>query len=299
MAPGGKKIRALRHSSTRAAASTNAKASKSSVQSLAKGFRVLEAFSGDADEMTLSEIADAAELDAGTTFRMLNTLVNLGYVARVGESRRFRLTLKVLDLGFNAIAHKDIRSLVRPLLQSLVDEVSEAASFGVLEGADILYIERVRAGFTRLGVDIRVGTTVPATISTIGYAVLAFLPAAQLDRVLSSLPRHSSLTVLPPGRAKLLPILDRIRERGYGIEDSLISGDLRILAVPVLGPDGYAIGAISIAAPRIRVSENELKNRALATLQAAARDVARALEASGARASSPEIPSTLKPRRTP
>jgi IclR family pca regulon transcriptional regulator len=260
---------------------------------------VLEAFSGDADEMTLSEIADAAELDAGTTFRMLNTLVNLGYVARVGESRRFRLTLKVLDLGFNAIAHKDLRSLVRPLLQSLVDEVSEAASFGVLEGADILYIERVRAGFTRLGVDIRVGTTIPATISTIGCAVLAFLPAAQLDRVLSSLPRHSSLTVLPPGRAKLLPILDRIRERGYGIEDSLISGDLRILAVPVLGPDGYAIGAISIAAPRIRVSENDLKNRALATLQAAARDVARALEASGARASSPEIPSPLKPRRTP
>jgi IclR family transcriptional regulator, pca regulon regulatory protein len=283
----------------RAAASTNAKASKNSVQSLAKGFRVLEAFSGDADEMTLSEIADAAELDAGTTFRMLNTLVNLGYVARVGESRRFRLTLKVLDLGFNAIAHKDMRSLVRPLLQSLVDEVSEAASFGVLEGADILYIERVRAGFTRLGVDIRVGTTVPATISTIGYAVLAFLPAAQLDRVLSSVPRHSNLTVLPPSRAKLLPILDRIRERGYGIEDSLISADLRILAVPVLGPDGYAIGAISIAAPRIRVSENELKNRALATLQAAARDVARALEASGARASSPEIPSILKPRRTP
>src|SRR5215469_9409636 len=79
---------------------------KSSVQSLAKGFRVLEAFSGDAEEMTLSEMADVAGLDAGTTFRMVNTLVNLGYVARIPASRRFRLTLKVLDLGFHAIARK-------------------------------------------------------------------------------------------------------------------------------------------------------------------------------------------------
>src|SRR5215831_17913783 len=146
---------------------------KSSVQSLAKGFRVLEAFSGDAEEMTLSEIADVARLDAGTTFRMVNTLVNLGYLARVPASRRFRLTLKVLDLGFHAIARKDLRALARPVLQSLVSEVSEAASFGVIEGADVLYIERVRAGFTRLGVDIRIGTTIPAAISAIGYAILA------------------------------------------------------------------------------------------------------------------------------
>ena len=61
-----------------------AKDSKSSVLSLAKGFRILEAFSGDVEEMTQSEIADLAGLDAGTTFRMLNTLVELGYVARVG-----------------------------------------------------------------------------------------------------------------------------------------------------------------------------------------------------------------------
>jgi IclR family transcriptional regulator, pca regulon regulatory protein len=262
-------------------AAAKAAETKSSVQSLAKGFRVLEAFSGGAEEMTLSEIADVAALDAGTTFRMVNTLVSLGYIARVAGTRRFRLTLKVLDLGFHAIARKDVRALVRPVLQSLVGEISEAASFGVLEGGDVLYIERVRAGFTRLGVDIRIGTTIPAALSAIGYAMLAFLPDAAVADILSSQPRQANRALLPPSRAKLLPILQTARARGYVLQDSLISGGLRILAAPVLNRENQAVGAISVAAPNIRTSEEDLKQRALAPVLAAARDIARALEASG------------------
>jgi IclR family pca regulon transcriptional regulator len=265
----------------RAPATTTADESKNAVQSLAKGFGVLEAFSDGVDEMTLSEIADVAGLDSGTTFRMVNTLVNLGYLARVAGSRRFRLTLKVLDLGFHAIARKDLRALVRPVLQSLVGEISEAASFGVLEGSDVLYIERVRAGFTRLGVDIRIGTTIPAALSAIGYAILAFLPRDAMDGVLSSQPRQATLAVLPPSRAKLLPLLEKVRDCGYVLQDSMISGGLRILAAPVLNREGYAVGAISVAAPSIRVTEEDLRERAFAPVRAAASDIARALEASG------------------
>ena len=119
------------------------------VNSLSKGLRVLEAFTAERTEMTLSEVARAASLDPGTAFRMLNTLVMLGYVARVPDSKRFRLTLKVVDLGFHAIGRSDLRDLARPILRSLVDEINEAASLGVLDGGDVLYVERVRAGLTR------------------------------------------------------------------------------------------------------------------------------------------------------
>jgi IclR family transcriptional regulator, pca regulon regulatory protein len=256
------------------------KASKSSVLSLAKGFRVLEAFSGEIEELTLSEIADVADLDAGTAFRMLNTLVDLAYIARVPDTKRFRLTLKVLDLGFNAIAHKDQRALVRPVLQSLVDEISEAASYGVLDGGDVLYIERVRAGFTRLGVDIRIGTTIPVAISAIGAAILAFLPPETLARTLAIEARHP-LAVRPPDRNELATILEGVRRHGYIIKESLISGGLHILAAPVLDSDGYSIGAISVAAPMIRVTDQQLLDRSLAHVLAATKDIARALEASG------------------
>src|SRR5450432_3705151 len=97
---------------------------RSTVQSLAKGFRLLEAFGPECEEPTLSELALTAALDPGTTYRMLNTLIDLGYIDRVPDSRRFRLTLKVLDLGFHAIAHRDLRSIVRPVLRTLVNGTS-------------------------------------------------------------------------------------------------------------------------------------------------------------------------------
>lgn len=252
---------------------------KSSVQSLAKGLRILEAFQADDEPLTVTEIAERADLDPGTAFRMLNTLVALGYVAR-SEKRRYSLTLKVLDLGFNAIGRRDLRSAVRPILRRLVGEKIEAASFGVLQGADIIYVERVRAGLTRLGVDIRVGSGIPAAISLLGQAVLAFLPAGDLDQVLSR------ADISPSGypvvtRPRLLPQLDAIRTQGYALDASLITAGLAVLAVPVLDDSGYPIAAISVAAPSLVCGSEELKAIALQPLRLAASEISKVVQLSG------------------
>ncbi len=254
---------------------------RSIVNSLSKGLRVLEAFSAERPEMTLSELARAANLDPGTAFRMLNTLVMLGYVARNAESRRFRLTLKVIDLGLHAIGRSDLRELARPILRSLVGEISEAASVGVLDGADILYIERVRAGLTRLGVDIRIGTNIPANCSVIGQAILAYLPPQDLTRVLDTPPRRGELAVRPTSRAELVRTLEMVRRQGYAIQDSAFGNGLRILALPVLDLDGYPVAAVSVVAPAMRLSMEEFRVRALEPVRNAAQDIARALQASG------------------
>jgi IclR family pca regulon transcriptional regulator len=205
----------------------------------------------------------------------------LGYVARVPESRRFRLTLKVIDLGLHAIGRSDLRELARPILRSLVGEISEAASIGVLDGADILYIERVRAGLTRLGVDIRIGTNIPANCSVIGQAILAYLPPHDLMRVLDTPPRRGELTVRSTGKTELVRTLEKVRRQGYAIQDSAFGNGLRILAVPVLDLDGYPVAAVSVVAPAIRLSMEEFRVRALEPVRNAAQDIARALQASG------------------
>lgn len=257
------------------------KKARSTVQSLAKGFRVLEAFTAENDELTLSQIAVTADLDPGTTFRMLNTLVDLGYVSRIPESRRFALTLKVLDLGFHAIARTDLRSIVRPILRGLVSETNEAASFAVLQGADVLYLERVRAGITRLGVDIRIGTTVPATQTAIGQSILAFLPEQQVHKVQALTPTMP-FSMRPHAMERpLLELLGQIREDGFVLTESLFTDGLRILAVPVLDIDGHPVGAISIAAPSIRCTAEELRGRALGSTLEAAKSIGKALEANG------------------
>ena len=255
--------------------------SRNRVNSLSKGLRVLEAFTAERSEMTLSEVARAAAIDAGTAFRMLNTLVMLGYVARTPEGRRFRLTLKVIDLGLHAIGRSDLRELARPILRSLVGEISEAASVGVLDGADILYVERVRAGLTRLGVDIRIGTNIPAVSGVIGHAILAFLPDDERERVLAMKPRRGELAVAQFSRSDLKRGLAAVRRQGYAMQDSAFGNGLRILAAPVLDIDGYPVAAVSVAAPAVRMSPEQFRVLALEPVRNATSDIARAVQASG------------------
>ena len=261
------------------AGTPDAAGKKSSVQSLAKAFRVLEAIAATDAEMTLSELALASQLDPGTTHRMLNTMIALGYVERL-EGKRFRLTLKVLDLGFHAIGRQDLRTLSRPMLRALVGQVSEAASVGVLTGADVLYVERMRAGITRLGVDIRVGTLIPAATTMIGWSILAFLPRPELERVLQLESRRREFReVTPP--ADLLEQLAATKRLGHALSPSKISSGLTVLAVPICDQDGYPVAGISVAAPSIRMTPDELRARALEPLRDAAKMIARGLQASG------------------
>lgn len=252
---------------------------KSSVQSLAKGLRILETFAPDDEPLTVTEIAERADLDPGTAFRMLNTLVALGYVAR-SEKRRYALTLRVLDLGFNAIGRRDLRSSVRPILRSLVGDRIEAASFGLLQGGNIVYVERVRAGLARLGIDIRIGSEIPAPINLLGQAILAFLPPTDLDQSLSrSGESRGGYPVIP--RARLLPQLEAIRQLGYALEHSLITAGLNVLAVPVRDDSGYPIAAISVAAPALVCSGEELKSVGLDKLTEAAGLISKIMQISG------------------
>jgi IclR family pca regulon transcriptional regulator len=256
-------------------------AAKSVVQSLAKGFRVLEVFSDDRDDLTLSEIAQEADLDAGTTYRLLNTLVDLGYVQRDERRKRFSLTLKVLDLGFHAIGRRDIRMIARPALRRLVSSVGEAASFAVLEGPDVHYVERVRAGLVRFGVDIRIGTTIPAHISVLGQCILAYLSADKLDAYVAASRGRAHYFRDKRSPEDVFPTLKQIRERGYIIGDSTLTEGLRVLAVPVLGSEGDPIGAISVTTPTVRRVADQLEGAALELAKAAAKEIAAGIEASG------------------
>lgn len=256
-----------------------AKEAKSLVVSLTKGLRVLEAFTAENPELTVSQVAAAAGLDAGTAFRMLNTLVTAGYLSR--REKLFRLTLKVADLGFHAIARSDLRDIARPILRNLVGETLEAASLGVIDAGDVLYVERVRAGISRLGVDIRIGTTVPAASSMIGHAMLAFMTAQEVEQVFNAPSRPGGASDITITRPELMARLEEVRRDGYVLRESLFTPGLRVLAVPVRDSDGHALAAISVVAPASRASEEDFRNRLIKPTTAAAADIGRAMQVSG------------------
>jgi len=254
---------------------------KNVVASLAKGFRVLEAFTAREPELLLSEVARRAGLDNATAFRFLNTLVMLGYVTKVPGTKRFCLTLKPLELGFHAIANSELRDLARPLLRNLVGELNEAASLGILEGPDIVFIERVHAGLIRLGADLRIGSRIPAYYTAIGQAVLAFLPETELARVLAASRIHRVAPRAPATREEVVARLVDVRRDGFALSDADSVSGLRVLAVPVLDRDGGVAAGLSVAAPTVRMPVEEFTRLAMPRLRECATQLGQGLSVVG------------------
>lgn len=256
-------------------------ADKSVVKSVAKAFSVLQAFSAANPELQLSEVARAAGVDNATAHRLLNTLVGLGYVEKVPDSRRFRLTLKCLDLGFNAIARSDLRSLARPVLRSLVGPSIEAASIGVLDGAEIVYIERIQAGFERLAVDIRVGNRVPAFSSAVGRAILSGLPVDTQRAILQARPTQRLTEHTVTDIDDILARVAVAAEKGYALSDQETVTGLRVVAAPITDMDGVPVAAISTAAPAFQRSLEDFEAEAAQLTRDAALRLSKAVRAAG------------------
>ena len=263
---------------------------KNIVKSVAKAFAVLQSFGPDATELVIADVARAAGMDNATAFRMLNTLVALGYVEKVENSRRFRLTFKCLDLGFNAIARSDIRALGRPLLRSLVGDRIEAASIGVLDGHEVVYVERIQAGLQRLAVDVRVGNRVPAFSSALGRAILAHLPLADERAILEAHPPEQLTQFTVTDIEQLLAEIAKVRQDGFAVSDQETVTGLRVLAAPITDVDGIPIAAMSVAAPAFGQSLEQFIDAARDATCEAARRLSLAVRAAGATASHPLTP---------
>lgn len=269
-------------SSSRAASLEPAVSAKSTVLSLAKGLRVLESFTVRDAEQNLSEIASRAGLDPGTAYRLVKTLVMLGYLRQIGGAKRYRLAMKVLDLGFQAIAGMDFHESSRPVLRSLVGEVSQAASLTVLDGAEILYVERVQAPWGRLGVNIRVGSRIPAYCAAAGHAILAHLPPKRRREILEMRERVKLTPSTPVTLAEIERRLARVRKLGYALSDQDTVPGLRVLAAPVLDPDGHPFGAVSVASPSVSGTLDAFVKSSAGALGRAAEELSRILRISGA-----------------
>jgi IclR family pca regulon transcriptional regulator len=263
---------------------------KNVVKSVAKAFAVLQSFGPDTEELVIADVARAAKMDNATAFRLLNTLVSLGYVERVGDSRRFRLTFKCLELGFNAIARSDIRSLGRPLLRALVGDRIEAASIGVLDGHEVVYVERIQAGLQRLAVDVRVGNRVPAFSSALGRAILAHLPIDDERAILEANPPKPLTQYTVTDVDRLLEEIANVRRDGFAVSDQETVTGLRVLAAPITDIDGIPIAAMSVAAPAFGQTLQQFVDEARDVTCAAAQQLSLAVRAAGATAAHPLTP---------
>lgn len=239
---------------------------KNHVASVGKAFAVLKSFTSEAFELTLSEVAARADLDRGTAFRLIQTLIELGYLQAVPQSRRFRLGVACLDLGYTVLSHGSLRTIVEPLLRDLVPEVGDAASLGILDGGDVIYLARVGAGLDRHKMDRRPGTRIPAYSAALGHAMLAHLQRSEQIERLESRPRvklsERTLTDLDA----LLARLDQVKKKGHAVSDGENAYGLRTLATPILDAQGIVIAGLSVTVDALRMDMPTFRDQALPKL---------------------------------
>ena len=162
---------------------TQRKTSRYFVQSLANGLRVLESFGKDREALTLMEVTRPLGWTKTSAYRYLAPLTALGYLQFDEASRRYRPTVKVLNLGYAALIALTFPHLALPFLERISRRFDESTSMAVLDGTEVVYVARA-VSTRRLTTHIHVGSRLPAYCTSLGKVLLAFLPDVERESLL-------------------------------------------------------------------------------------------------------------------
>lgn len=215
------------------------------VTAFSRGLKIISCFSADRPSMTITEVAKAAGLNRATARRLLLTLEADGYASQ--RDGRYRLTPRVLDLGYSYLSSLPLDVLLYPSLLAVADRFRESCSAGVLDGHDVVWVARAQTSYPRVMTLVnRVGSRRPAYLTALGVVLLAGLPDDRIDEYLRTveLRKQTEKTISSP--AQLLAEILSTRVNGWYIADEPVEYGVRAVAVPVATPDGNML-AISIA----------------------------------------------------
>lgn len=219
-------------------------------QSLERGLQILSSFTESRPVLGIADVARSVGLNKSTTYRYVATLAKLGYVQQDPETKKYSLGPRVIDLGFAAINSMEITRVAGQYLQALSDETGYTVSMAVLDGPDIVYIDRRRSGRASnfaMGLNLHVGSRLPAYCTSMGKVLLAYREPAALRALLDStdLARRGPKTIT--AREQLMSALARIRREGIAVNDEELAAGLRSVAAPVRDRTGTVIAAVNIA----------------------------------------------------
>lgn len=240
------------------------------VQSLVRGLAVIRSFNADRPRQTLAQVAESTDLARATARRFLHTLVATGYAATDGSE--FWLTPRVLELGYSYMSGLGLPSIAQPRLEALSRLVDESCSMSVLDGDEIVYVNRVPVRRI-MTVSITIGTRFPAHATSMGRVLLSQFDDTARDEYFAA----ADLTPLTPAtivdRKKLYDELDLIRQQGWCIVDQELEPGLRSVAAPVYAPTGQAVAAINVSTQTSVHDIEELHARYLPAVLDTARSI--------------------------
>jgi IclR family transcriptional regulator, pca regulon regulatory protein len=239
--------------------------------SLARGLIVIQAFTQQSPQMTISQLSVKTGLSRAAVRRCLYTLTKLGF-AGAEDGSRYSLRPRMLSLSHTYTASNTLSTAAQPILERMSAALRESFSVATLDGEDIVYIARTQVNRV-MAVDLHIGSRLPAYCTSMGRVLLAYLPTDQLETYLAKavLTPHTTRTITSVEKLRLA--LRNVRRNGYALVDQEYEVGLRSMAVPVYAPSGRVVATLNLSGNAPRLSVLEMQSRYLTPLRNAATEL--------------------------
>ena len=231
------------------------------VQSIGRGFAIIEEIARNRDGIGLADLSKRVGLHNSTTFHLVKTMVSLGYVRQMKDSKRYRIGRPLFALAASALDEIEMMSLSAPVLDELTRTSGESAHFSVPMGDAVVVLART-SGPGAFQLSDRVGVVRPAHCTALGKIMLAALVSGQFERYLQRAELKANTPKSITTAEHLAREIAEVRRAGLAFDDGEFDSEVRCVALPVRDFSGRVIGAIGISGPVWRLSIEALQKRA-------------------------------------
>ncbi|MBV9229302.1 MAG: IclR family transcriptional regulator [Chloroflexi bacterium] len=236
------------------------------LESADRVLRAIEVFHESERDLSLSDIAERLSLPKSSVHRLLATLIEHDFIERDPLTRRYRLGIRLFEIGASVLRDRGLQSVAYPVVKNLALTTGETCHLAVLSGTDAVYIYKVD-GASSIIMSSRMGGRAPCYATSIGKVLLAWGGDELFTRVVEAgLRPYTHNTITNP--AKLKAELEAIRFRGYALDLEELEQGLRCVATSVRDHFGRVVAAIGIAGPSWRLSDNQLDSFVQAVMTA-------------------------------
>ncbi|WP_125153561.1 IclR family transcriptional regulator [Clostridium rectalis] len=227
------------------------------VQSVDRSLSILEVLSDYENGLGITEISEKVNLHKSTVHRLLATLIHKGYVKQEEKANKYKVTLKLFELGNKKIQKMDITTVARPYLKELVQKTNEVVHLVVSEGTEIIYIGKEESQNT-IRTHSRIGYRRPLYCTAVGKSILSYM---EDERILdiwnkSKVEKLTEHTITDLKEFK--KHINEVRKKGYAIDEQENEIGVRCVASSVFNYEGEVCGAISISGSIISFTEEKL-----------------------------------------
>jgi DNA-binding IclR family transcriptional regulator len=226
------------------------------IKSLEKAVNIICLLSQHGSPLRLENLVKISGAKKTSCFRILQTLIRSGFVAKDPETKGYFIGPRMISIGLSALDSRGLRELARPFMKDLREKTRTTVNLAILSGPEVIFVERLQSAHI-MEANLRVGSRLPVHLSSMGKAILAYLPEPEVEEIVRQIRFERKTEKSIPSIKALKEELKEIRKKGFALNNEELEKGLFAIAAPLRNHAGTAVAAMNISFPLMRHSKEE------------------------------------------